>query len=67
MTRALASVKTSPACLAVPLRCGPPVGYFDWSMLLSLGVGLATSFVAFGAASRTLEYALEKGWLKRFP
>jgi hypothetical protein len=63
----LTFVKASPTCLAVPLRCGAPLEYLDWAMLGSLGAGVVTSFVAFGAAARAIEVASTKGWVRRFP
>lgn len=67
LTRALSLVKTSASCLSVPLRCGPPLEYLDWTMVNTLAAGLITSFVAFGVARQALEKAFEEEWIEKFP
>jgi hypothetical protein len=67
LVRALSMVRTSPDCIAIPLRCGEPLSYLDWAMLASLGTGLLTSFVAFGFAAASLETAFQEGWIKKCP
>ena len=59
-------VTVSDACLAVPLRCGPPLSYLDWDMLFQLGAGVVESGIAFGAAAYAVDYGAERGWLQRF-
>ena len=66
LTRALSRVTVSDACLAVPLRCGPPLSYLDWDMLFQLGAGVVESGIAFGAAAYVVDYGAERGWLQRF-
>ena len=57
----------SDECLAVPLRCGPPLSYLDYVMLSQLVSGLLVSGVAFGAAAAAIDAGVARGWLKRFP
>ena len=33
ITRTWAMLKASATCTAVPLQCGPPLGYFNWEMI----------------------------------
>ena len=67
LTRALARVRVSDACDAVPLRCGEPLGYLDYDMLVQIAGGVVESGVAFYAASLAVDYGAERGWLQRFP
>lgn len=46
VTRALAELRASPGCTAMPLSCGAPLGYVDWSMILSGTFGLVEALVA---------------------
>lgn len=60
-------LQASDECTALPLSCGPPLGYFNWEMILrGLGAGVESA-IAFGAAAAAIELAFEKGWVKRFP
>ena len=54
-------------CAAVPLNCGAPLGYLDWSMIFQLAGALATSGAGFAAAAAAIDACAERGWLKRFP
>jgi len=67
ITRTVATVRVSSECLAVPLRCGPPLSYLDYDMLGQLASGLIVSGVAFGAAAAAVDAGVDRGWLKRFP
>ena len=67
ITRSVATVRVSSECLAVPLRCGPPLSYLDYAMLGQLASGLIVSGVAFGAAAAAIDAGVDRGWLKRFP
>ena len=60
-------MRVSSACLAVPLRCGPPLSYLDYAMLGQLVSGLLVSGVAFAAAAYAIDASVDRGWLKRFP
>ena len=63
----MATVRVSDECLAVPLRCGPPLSYLDYAMLCQLVSGLVVSGVAFAAAAVAIDAGVDRGWLKRFP
>lgn len=46
---------------------GPPIGYFNWNMLLNQAmVQGIESAVLFGGVYLALEYALDKGWISKF-
>jgi hypothetical protein len=60
-------MQASDECTALPLSCGPPLGYFNWEMILTgLGAGVESA-VAFAASALAIEVAFGKGWVKRFP
>lgn len=64
--RTLSLIRIPASCTALPLSCGPPLGYVSWDMIYqAAGAGLP-SFVAFGAAALLLEVAFEKNWVGRF-
>ena len=60
-------VQVSPSCEAIPLRCGAPLSYVDWTMLKQLAGGGFESAVAFVAVAAAFEYLANKGKLGRFP
>jgi hypothetical protein len=45
---------------------GPPLGYFDWSMLTQAGITGVESGVLFGAAALTMDFCFQKGWISKF-
>jgi hypothetical protein len=65
VTRALAELRASPGCTALPLFCGPPLGYIDWPMIFGGTFGVAEALVAFGGAALALEAAFDRGILRR--
>ncbi|KAJ1448812.1 hypothetical protein M885DRAFT_623093 [Pelagophyceae sp. CCMP2097] len=67
LTRALAAVRTSPACTFAPLTCGAPLGYLDYSMLWQLAESLAESGIAFAAAAAAVDAAVQRGWCGTTP
>lgn len=67
VTRSLAAIQVSTECTAMPLRCGPPLGYLDFSMIAQGAGWAAESALAFGGAALALEFAFNKGWLQRLP
>ena len=67
VTRTLASARVGEQCTALPLSCGPPLGYLDWDLIIQLSALFAESTVAFGAAALLLEVAFDKGWARRLP
>ena len=67
ITRVLASVRVGEQCTALPLECGPPLGYFDWAMLSQLASAGAHAAAAYGGAALAIEAAFDKGLLARVP
>ena len=67
LTRSLSAIELGDQCSAMPLKCGAPLGYYDWSMLAQLGGWTGESFLAFGAAAFAIEAGFERGLLKRLP
>jgi len=65
VTRALAELRASPGCTALPLTCGAPLGYVDWSMITGGTFGFVEALVAFGGAALALEFGFERGVLNR--
>lgn len=64
--RTLSLIRIPASCSALPLSCGPPLGYVSWDMIYqAAGAGLP-SFVAFGAGALLLEVAFEENWVGRF-
>ena len=64
--RTLSLIRIPASCAALPLNCGPPLGYVSWDMISQAVVAGLPSFVAFGAAALLLEVAFEEGWVGRF-
>jgi len=67
ITRLLARVEVPDYCTPIPLSCGPPLGYFDYTMLQTMFTQGISSFAAFGAAAIALDAAVSLGYLKPFP
>jgi hypothetical protein len=67
LTRTLSSARPGDQCTALPLSCGPPLGYLDWSLIKQLGFLGIESALAFGGAALVLEVCFEKGWCRRIP
>lgn len=66
VVRTLANIQVTDTCLSIPLRCGPPVGYFDWNMIQQAVWGGAESVALFGAASLAMELAFRQNWISKF-
>jgi hypothetical protein len=67
ITRTLSMLQASEECSALPLSCGPPLGYFNWEMIAT-GVGAGVeSALAFAAAAAAIELAFSKEFIRRFP
>lgn len=67
VTRTLSRILVPTYCSAIVLNCGPPFGYFDWSMISQLAINGAESAAMFAATAAAINYAIEKGWLTKFP
>jgi len=67
LVRTLATVRVPDGCAALPLSCGPPLGYLDWSMLGQIAQGGIESAAAFGATAMAIEILAARGLLGKFP
>lgn len=67
VVRTLARIETPAYCSAIPLDCGSPFGYFDWSMIYQAAVNGAESVALFGAAAAAIDYVTSRGFLSKFP
>ena len=66
IARTMTSIQVSDSCTAIPLTCGSPLGYFDWSMISQALVVGGESAVLFTAAAAAMDYCLERGWISKF-
>lgn len=64
--RALFMVQMPASCVAAPLNCGPPFGYFSWSMLAEVAKQLVIGGASIGGALLGLERAFAVGFIRRF-
>jgi len=67
LVRTLALLKVPDVCLALPLRCGGPLSFLNWDMLLQLAFGAMESAALFASVAFAVEYLAGKGLLGRFP
>lgn len=67
VTRTLSRVRVPGYCTSAPLDCGDPLGYFDYDMLVQLGLNGLESVALFGGAALAMEYAYGAGWVSKFP
>ena len=65
--RTLSSAQVGSQCTALPLNCGAPLGYLDWSLIGQLAYLGIASALAFGGAAVALELAFDKGFVGRIP
>ena len=65
--RTLSSAQVGSQCTALPLNCGAPLGYLDWSLIGQLAYLGIASALAFGGAAVALELAFDKGLVGRIP
>mmetsp|Transcript_13451 Transcript_13451/g.37849 ORF Transcript_13451/g.37849 Transcript_13451/m.37849 type:complete len:274 (-) Transcript_13451:104-925(-) len=66
VVRTLSNIRVTDTCQSIPLRCGPPLGYFDWNMIEQALWGGLESAVLFGAASLAMEVAFKQKWISKF-
>lgn len=66
LVRTLANIHVTDTCQSIPLRCGPPLGYFDWNMIEQAAWGGVESAALFGAASLAMEFAFRNKWISKF-
>lgn len=67
LTRTISRIHVPSYCSAIPLNCGAPIGYLDWSMIQEgLWSGLE-SVALFGSAAYAMNYCFQKGYISKFP
>eukprot|EP00587_Corethron_hystrix_P010896 CAMPEP_0113305020 /NCGR_PEP_ID=MMETSP0010_2-20120614/4800_1 /TAXON_ID=216773 ORGANISM="Corethron hystrix, Strain 308" /NCGR_SAMPLE_ID=MMETSP0010_2 /ASSEMBLY_ACC=CAM_ASM_000155 /LENGTH=202 /DNA_ID=CAMNT_0000159327 /DNA_START=167 /DNA_END=775 /DNA_ORIENTATION=+ /assembly_acc=CAM_ASM_000155 len=66
LVRTLPRVIVPNSCSAVPLRCGEPLGYFNWGMLGQSALGFVESAALFGAVAFAMDYCFEKKLIDKF-
>jgi hypothetical protein len=54
-------------CTALPLYCGSPMGYFDWTLLVQLLLNSIESYIMFQSTASALDASIERGFLSKFP
>ena len=53
-------------CTALPLTCGPPLGFVDYTILFALLVNSIEGLALFGSVAYMMEYAYNKQWISKF-
>eukprot|EP00439_Symbiodinium_sp_Y106_P011736 s1744_g1.t2 len=66
LPRALFLVRMPAECQALPLSCGPPLGYFNWDMLAQVAWHFFSGTLVFAVALYGLERAIATGFVRRF-
>ena len=52
-------------CTAMPLNCGPPLGFFNWDMIGSGILAAAQTACACAGAAFAIEFCFNRGWIRR--
>lgn len=66
LPRALFLVQLPAECTAIPLGCGPPLGYFSWAMIAQVVWQLFVGAAALAGSLYGLERAFGVGLVRRF-
>jgi len=66
IVRSLSNIHVTDSCQSIPLRCGPPLGYFDWNMIEQGAWNGIESVALFGAAALAMEFAFQQKWISKF-
>ena len=56
-------IHVSDSCVSMPLYCGPPLGYFDFKMILMGLYIFAQNFVAYKGAAIALDRSIDNAVL----
>eukprot|EP00751_Fragilariopsis_kerguelensis_P037840 CAMPEP_0170936306 /NCGR_PEP_ID=MMETSP0735-20130129/19688_1 /TAXON_ID=186038 /ORGANISM="Fragilariopsis kerguelensis, Strain L26-C5" /LENGTH=310 /DNA_ID=CAMNT_0011340327 /DNA_START=134 /DNA_END=1064 /DNA_ORIENTATION=- len=62
IVRSLSNIQVTDSCQSIPLRCGPPLGYFDWNMIEQGTWNGIESVALFGVAAGAMELAFQQKW-----
>lgn len=66
LVRTLGRVTVPSYCTAVPLDCGDPIGYFDWSMITQVAFNGLESVALFGGVAAAMDWSFDRGILSKF-
>jgi hypothetical protein len=66
IVRAINMVIVPSSCTSLPLNCGPPFYYFDYTMITFGLTNLFESLVSFGIAALSIELATRKGFINTY-
>jgi hypothetical protein len=67
LVRTTSRIQIPTYCTAIPLTCGPPLGYLDYTILFALLVNSVEGLALFGSVAYCMEYAYNKAWISKFP
>ena len=67
LTRTISKVHVPSYCTAIPLNCGPPLGYLDWELLRQFVAYGVEASVLFGVTALVLDACMERNILSKFP
>jgi hypothetical protein len=67
LVRSTSRIEIPTYCTAIPLTCGPPLGYLDYTVLFALLVNGIEGLALFGSVAYCMEYAYNKAWISKFP
>mmetsp|Transcript_19558 Transcript_19558/g.23970 ORF Transcript_19558/g.23970 Transcript_19558/m.23970 type:complete len:241 (+) Transcript_19558:64-786(+) len=67
LVRVLSKIQVSTSCLAAPLTCGAPLGYFNYNMLNQAFLTGIESIALFGGAAYAMDFCFNKKLISKFP
>ena len=66
LVRTTSRIQLPTYCTALPLHCGPPLGYLDYTILFALLVNSVEGLALFGSVAYCMEVAYNKQWISKF-
>jgi hypothetical protein len=66
LVRTTSRIQLPTYCTALPLTCGPPLGYLDYTILFALLVNSVEGLALFGSVAYCMEVAYNKQWISKF-
>ena len=67
LVRTTSKIQLPTYCTALPLTCGPPLGFLDYTILFALLVNSVEGLALFGSVAYCMEVAYNKQWISKFP
>jgi hypothetical protein len=67
LVRTLVRLQVPSYCAALPLQCGEPLEYLDWSMIGELAMSYVESVALFGVVGAIMDWLLREKFIKPFP